>query len=170
VPGSGEVSFAPGETRREVAVGVNGDDVPELDESLTLGAAGVTGVGTILDDDPAANTLRAARSVRLRDLFCRSGRACAGISVETRYESAGTGTWTFESRAGTSRVRLGIKTVKRRAPGRGRTVFKLSPGKRGDALRRRVLRQRNPVLYATLKFRAAGGKRATVEVRMRLRR
>jgi chitinase len=169
-PGTGEVSFAPGETRREVGVGVIGDNVPELDESLTLGAAGATGTGTILDDDPAANTLSSERSVRLADLFCRRGRKCAGISVETSYEGSGTGTWTFESRAGKSRVVLGRKTVKRRAAGRGRTVFRISPGKRGDALRRRVLKQRNPVLYATLKFKAASGKRATVELQMRLRR
>jgi hypothetical protein len=169
-PSTGELSFAPGETRREVGVGVIGDDAPELDESLTLGAAGAAGTGTILDDDPAANTLRNARSVRMRDLFCRSGRRCAGISVETSYESAGTGTWTFESRAGKSRVVLGRKTVKRRAAGRGRTAFRLSPGRRSRALQRRVLKQRNPVLYATLKFRAASGKRATVQLRMRLRR
>jgi glucose/arabinose dehydrogenase len=170
VPGAGGVTFAPGETRREVTVGVTGDEIPELDESLSLGAAGATGTGTILDDDPAANTLRTARSVRLNDLFCRSGRACAGISVETRYESAGKGTWTFESRAGKSRIRLGTKKVTRRAAGRGRTVFRLSPGKRSAALRRRVLRQRNPVLHATLRFRAASGKRATLDLRMRLRR
>ncbi len=168
--GTGEVSFAPGETRREVGIGVIGDNVPELDESLTLGAPGATGTGTILDDDPAANTLRAARSVRLADLFCRSGRTCAGISVETSYESAGTGTWTLQSRDGKSRVTLGRKTVKRRAAGRARTVFRLQPGKRSAALRRRVLKQRKPVLYANLAFRAASGKRAAVEVRMRLRR
>ncbi len=168
---TGEVSFAPGDTRREVSVGVTGDNVPELDESLTLGTpGGATGTGTILDDDPAASTLAAARSVRLGDLFCRSGRHCAGISVEMSYESAGTGTWTFQSRDGRSRVRLGTKRVTRRAAGRARTVFRLAPGKRSAALRRRVLRQRNPVLYASLAFRAASGKRATVELRMRLRR
>jgi hypothetical protein len=167
---SGEVTFAPGETRRDVTVGVNGDNLAEPDESLTLGASGATGTGTILDDDPAANTLGSERSARLTDLFCRRGRTCAGISVETTYASAGTGTWTFESRAGKSRVVLGRKTVKRRAAGRGRTVFRISPGKRGDALRRRVLRQRDPTLYATLRFKAASGKRTTVELQMRLRR
>jgi hypothetical protein len=65
---------------------------------------------------------------------------------------------------------LGRKTVTRRAAGRARTVFRLAPGKRSAALRRRVLRQRNPVLYANLAFKAASGKRTTVEVRMRLRR
>ena len=168
---TGEVSFAPGDTRREVWVGVTGDNVPELDESLTLGTpGGATGTGTILDDDPAASTLAAKRSVRLGDLFCRSRRPCAGISVETSYQSAGTGTWTFQSRDGRSRVTLGTKTVKRRAAGRARTVFRLAPGKRSAALRRRVLRQRNPVLYASLAFKATSGKRATVELRMRLRR
>ena len=176
--GMGEVSFAPGETRRAVVIGVVDDKVPELDESLTLDVAGggasvdAKGTGTILDDDPAARALRPAKSVRLRDLFCGSGprRTCAGIGVGAIYGSAGTGTWTFESRDGRRRVMLGRATVRPRAAGRARAVFRLRPSRRSAALRRRVVAQRHPTLYATLSFRAASGKRATVELRMRLQR
>ena len=175
--GTGEVSFAPGETRRAVDVGVNGDKVPELDESLTLGVTGgdalggAKGTGTILDDDPAATALRAAKSVRLSDLFCsRRARCLRRGRVGAIYGSAGTGTWTFESRDGRRRLKLAKATVNRRAGGRAWAVVRLPPGKHSSALRRRVLAQRNPILYATLSFKAASGKRATVELRIRLRR
>jgi hypothetical protein len=175
--GTGEVSFAPGETRRAVDVGVNGDRAPEVDESLTLGVAsgdafgGANGTGTILDDDPAASALRGAKSVRLKDLFCSGGRdTCAGVRVEAVYASAGTGTWTFESRDRKRRVKLATATVNRRAGGRAWVVVRLRPGKRSSALRRRVAAQRNPMLHATLSFKATSGKRATGELRIRMRR
>jgi hypothetical protein len=168
-PATGDVSFAPGETRRTVVVGVAGDKVPELDEALKLGAGGVNGTGTILDDDPAAAALQAPQSVRLDDLFCQR-RACAGISIRATYASAGTGTWTFESRDGKRRLMLGRTAVRRRAAGRARVVFQLPPGRHSAALRRRVLNQRHPVLYATLAFRAVSGKQTRAQVRMRLRR
>jgi Glucose / Sorbosone dehydrogenase/Calx-beta domain len=168
---TGDVSFAPGETRRAVSVGVVGDKVPELNESLTLGVSGgAKGTGTILDDDPAVEPLQAAKSVRLGDLFCRSDRRCPGVSVGATYASAGTGTWTFDSRDGRHRVMLGRTRVTRRAAGRARAVFQLRPGRRTAALRRRVLAQRNPILHATLSFRATSGQRSKVELRMRLRR
>jgi chitinase len=173
-PGTGAVSFAPGETQRAVTVGVDGDKAPEMDESLTLGDPdrGTKGTGTIIDDDPAATALRAAKTARLNTLFCRSARrdACPGVSVAATYGSAGKGTWTFESRDGKRRLQLAKKTVTRRSAGRVRTVFRFLPGKRSTALRRRVLAQRHPVLYATLSFTAESGKRATVRWRIRLRR
>ena len=173
-PETGEVSFAPGETRRSVTVGVDGDEAPEMDESLTIGDSdrGTKGTGTIVDDDSAATALPAAKSVRLNTLFCRSARrgACAGVSVAASYGSAGKGTWTFESRDGKRRLQLAKKTVTRRTAGRVRTVFRFLPGKRSAALRRRVLAQRHPTLYATLSFTAESGKRATVTWRIRLRR
>jgi glucose/arabinose dehydrogenase len=173
-PGTGEVAFAPGETRRAVAVGVDADKAPELDESLTLGdhSSGAKGTGTIVDDDPAATALRAAKSARLNSVFCRSSRrdTCPGVSVPAVYGSAGTGTWTFESRDGKRRVQLAKTKVTRRAAGRARTTFRFLPGTRSAALRRRVLAQRNPILYATLSFKAESGKRATVQWRVRLLR
>ena len=56
---SGTLTFAAGETSKTVTVSVNGDTVPEADETLTLqlsnavgtGIVDATGVGTIVNDD-----------------------------------------------------------------------------------------------------------------------
>ena len=169
-PDKGELSFAPGETSRAVTIGVADDKVPELDESLTLGVNGsAKGTGTIVDDDPAARRLRAAKSVPISDLFCLQRRTCTGIRIEATYGGAGTGRWTFESRDGNRRLVLAKSTVKRSAAGRARTVFRFLPGERAAKLRRRVLAQRKPVLYARLAFTAESGKPANLQVRIRLR-
>ena len=77
---------------------------------------------------------------------------------------------TFESRDGKRRVQLAKTKLTRRAAGRARTTFRFLPGTRSAALRRRVLAQRTPILYATLSFTAESGKRATLQWRIRLRR
>ncbi|MCB0923554.1 MAG: hypothetical protein KDB50_03260 [Mycobacterium sp.] len=59
VPAVGLLTFAPGETSKNVAVGVVGDSLVELDEQFTLNLSGATNaaisrgvaVGTILNDD-----------------------------------------------------------------------------------------------------------------------
>ena len=60
IPPTTTLTFAPGQTRQTIAVGIKGDTIPELDETftLTLGTPGnatlgaiVTATGTILNDD-----------------------------------------------------------------------------------------------------------------------
>ncbi|MCP6769182.1 hypothetical protein NL529_30480, partial [Klebsiella pneumoniae] len=58
---SGDLSFAPGETSKQVTVLVNGDTIFENDEFFTVGLSGATnatiatatGTGTITNDDAA---------------------------------------------------------------------------------------------------------------------
>jgi Calx-beta domain/Beta-propeller repeat len=57
---SGTLTFAPGETSKTISVLVNGDRVPELNETFVVNLGGATnanithgqGVGTIMDDEP----------------------------------------------------------------------------------------------------------------------
>jgi len=61
-PAAGTLQFLPGETSKTVVIGVSGDTIDELDETLTLnlsnavnsGIADGQGAGTILDDDTSA--------------------------------------------------------------------------------------------------------------------
>jgi hypothetical protein len=103
---SGDLTFAPGETSKNVPVTVNGDDVPEFDEDFFVkltGADGATfaddtGKGTILTDaicppgatDPSycqefTLTLLAKKGVALVPVTCPKGAggSCSG-TVELR--------------------------------------------------------------------------------------
>ena len=161
----GRGSFAPGETRRAVTIGVADDKVPELDESLTLGVRRRR-QGHRNDRRRRPRRKAATRSeIRAPQrpvLRLRPRRTCAGISVGATYGSAGTGRWTFESRDGNRRLMLAKidGEAARRRPGADGVPV---PARQASAaLRRRVLAQRNPILYAMLSFTAESGKPANV--------
>lgn len=103
---SGSVSFAAGETSKEVQISVNGDEVVESDEDFTVTLSGATGAtiatdsasSTIVNDDlppteydiAAANAARNEATGSFTFTVTRSGNTTQATSVD--YSVAGSGT------------------------------------------------------------------------------
>ena len=93
-PFSGEVTFAPGETVKEVALDLVDDEVDEEDETVTLALSaprgatltGTTATGTILDDDLPRVTVAAEAGVVAEGgdaafVLTRAGATTEGLTV-----------------------------------------------------------------------------------------
>ena len=94
---SGTLTFAPGETSQTITVRVNGDTLPESNETFlvhlsSVGGATIVdgqGVGTILDDDPRVSisdvTKREGNSGTTRFVFTVSLSAASSTPVVVNY-------------------------------------------------------------------------------------
>ena len=97
------LTFAPGETTKNVVVQVAGDVLDEPDETFTMGLTGAgnatvgdgSGLGTIIDDDLAPITSPPA--VNGSDLFCgtQARGQCAGIKFKESFDRPGNASWKF---------------------------------------------------------------------------
>jgi ribosomal protein L35AE/L33A len=126
-PGTGTLTFPPGETSQTVTVQVNGDVLDEADEtfSVTLSnpvnatiADGI-GVGTIIDDDPAPSlsindvAMLEGNSGNSQATFTVSLSTASGQAVTVQYATAdGTATAgsDYQARTGTLTFAAGQMT------------------------------------------------------------